>query len=56
MVMVAHHLNPQIPNDLAFAESRVRPGTIAAEDVLQDLGACRSCRLTRRRWGGSGRW
>ncbi len=39
MVMVAHHLNPQVPNDLAFAESRVRPGTIAAEDVLQDIGA-----------------
>ncbi|HEX5504953.1 MAG TPA: urease subunit alpha [Thermomicrobiales bacterium] len=39
MVMVAHHLNPRVPNDLAFAESRVRPGTIAAEDVLQDLGA-----------------
>jgi urease subunit alpha len=39
MVMVAHHLNPQVPNDLAFAESRVRPTTIAAEDVLQDLGA-----------------
>ena len=39
MVMVAHHLNPQVPNDLAFAESRVRTGTIAAEDVLQDMGA-----------------
>jgi urease subunit alpha len=39
MVMVAHHLNPQVPNDLAFAESRVRAATIAAEDVLQDLGA-----------------
>ena len=39
MVMVAHHLNPQVPNDLAFAESRVRPGTIAAEDVLHDIGA-----------------
>ncbi|WP_104165324.1 urease subunit alpha [Cryobacterium sp. N22] len=39
MVMVAHHLNPLVPNDLAFAESRVRAGTIAAEDVLQDLGA-----------------
>ena len=39
MVMVAHHLNPKVPNDLAFAESRVRPATIAAEDVLQDLGA-----------------
>lgn len=39
MVMVAHHLNPKVPNDLAFAESRVRPGTIAAEDVLHDMGA-----------------
>lgn len=39
MVMVAHHLNPQVPNDLAFAESRVRPATIAAEDVLHDMGA-----------------
>lgn len=39
MVMVAHHLNPRVPNDLAFAESRVRAGTIAAEDVLQDMGA-----------------
>ena len=39
MVMVAHHLNPQVPNDLAFAESRVRAGTIAAEDVLHDIGA-----------------
>ncbi|WP_434620387.1 urease subunit alpha [Arthrobacter sp. A5] len=39
MVMVAHHLNPQVPNDLAFAESRIRAGTIAAEDVLQDMGA-----------------
>ncbi|MGN6753652.1 MAG: urease subunit alpha [Intrasporangium sp.] len=39
MVMVAHHLNPQVANDLAFAESRVRAGTIAAEDVLQDMGA-----------------
>ena len=39
MVMAAHHLNPQVPNDLAFAESRVRAGTIAAEDVLQDIGA-----------------
>jgi urease subunit alpha len=39
MTLVAHHLNPQVPNDLAFAESRVRAGTIAAEDVLQDIGA-----------------
>jgi urease subunit alpha len=39
MILVAHHLNPRIPTELAFAESRVRPGTIAAEDILQDIGA-----------------
>lgn len=39
MVMVCHHLNPSVPEDLAFAESRIRPTTIAAEDVLHDLGA-----------------
>ena len=39
MLMVCHHLNPQVPEDLAFAESRIRPSTIAAEDVLHDLGA-----------------
>ncbi|GAA4885413.1 urease subunit alpha [Saccharopolyspora cebuensis] len=39
MVLVCHHLNPAVPEDLAFAESRIRPSTIAAEDVLQDLGA-----------------
>ncbi|MFJ4848203.1 MULTISPECIES: urease subunit alpha [unclassified Streptomyces] len=39
MLMVCHHLNPAVPEDLAFAESRIRPGTIAAEDVLHDLGA-----------------
>ena len=39
MLMVCHHLNPQIPEDYAFAMSRIRPTTIAAEDVLQDLGA-----------------
>src|SRR5207248_8244552 len=33
-----HHLNPQVPEDVAFAESRIRPETIAAEDVLHDLG------------------
>jgi urease subunit alpha len=37
--MVCHHLSPDIPEDLAFAESRIRPETIAAEDVLHDLGA-----------------
>ncbi len=39
MLMVCHHLNPTIPEDLAFAESRIRPSTMAAEDVLHDLGA-----------------
>lgn len=39
MLMVCHHLNPRIPEDLAFAESRIRATTIAAEDVLHDLGA-----------------
>jgi len=39
MLMVCHHLNPQVPEDLAFAESRIRATTIAAEDVLHDMGA-----------------
>ena len=39
MLMVCHHLSPQVPEDLAFAESRIRATTIAAEDVLHDLGA-----------------
>lgn len=39
MLMVCHHLNPKVPEDLAFAESRIRPSTIAAEDWLHDLGA-----------------
>jgi urease subunit alpha len=39
MLMVCHHLNPRIPEDLAFAESRIRGTTIAAEDVLHDMGA-----------------
>jgi urease subunit alpha len=39
MLIVCHHLNPAVPEDLAFAESRIRPSTIAAEDVLHDLGA-----------------
>jgi urease subunit alpha len=39
MLMVCHHLKPSIPEDLAFAESRIRPSTMAAEDVLHDLGA-----------------
>ena len=38
MLMVCHHLNPQVPEDVAFADSRIRPETIAAEDILHDLG------------------
>ncbi len=38
MLMVCHHLNPNIPEDVAFADSRIRPETIAAEDVLHDMG------------------
>ena len=38
MLMVCHHLNPSVPEDVAFAESRIRPETIAAEDILHDLG------------------
>lgn len=39
MLMVCHHLSPRVPEDLAFAESRIRATTIAAEDILHDLGA-----------------
>jgi urease subunit alpha len=39
MLMVCHHLNPAVPEDLAFAESRIRGTTIAAEDILHDMGA-----------------
>jgi urease subunit alpha len=39
MLMVCHHLNPSVPEDLAFAESRIRPSTIASEDLLHDIGA-----------------
>src|SRR3954451_5312464 len=38
MTMMCHHLNPAIPEDVAFAESRIRAQTIAAEDVLHDIG------------------
>ena len=38
MLMVCHHLNPSVPEDLAFADSRIRKETIAAEDILQDMG------------------
>ncbi|AEV75316.1 urease, alpha subunit [Mycolicibacterium rhodesiae NBB3] len=39
MLMVCHHLNPAVPEDLSFAESRIRPSTMAAEDLLHDIGA-----------------
>lgn len=39
MIMVCHHLDPDLPEDVAFAKSRIRFGTLAAEDVLHDLGA-----------------
>ena len=39
MLMVCHHLNPKVAEDIAFAESRIRPSTIAAEDWLHDMGA-----------------
>ncbi len=39
MLMVCHHLDPKVPEDLAFADSRIREQTIAAEDILQDMGA-----------------
>ncbi|HWL42640.1 MAG TPA: urease subunit alpha [Ilumatobacter sp.] len=39
MLIVCHHLNPAVAEDLSFAESRIRPSTIAAEDILHDLGA-----------------
>ena len=38
MLMVCHHLNKNVPEDVAFADSRIRPETIAAEDILQDMG------------------
>jgi urease alpha subunit len=39
MLMVCHHLDRSIPEDLAFAESRIRAETVAAEDMLHDIGA-----------------
>ncbi len=38
MLMVCHHLDPSVPEDVAFADSRIRPETIAAEDILHDMG------------------
>ncbi|CAM5427349.1 Urease subunit alpha OS=Streptomyces glaucescens OX=1907 GN=ureC2 PE=3 SV=1 [Streptomyces glaucescens] len=56
MLMVCHHLNPAVPEDLAFAESRIRPSTIGAEDILHDLVGRRSSPPTRRPWAASARW
>ena len=53
MLMVCHHLDPSIPEDLAFAESRIRKETIAAEDILHDLGALSMMSSTARRWAVS---
>jgi urease subunit alpha len=39
MIMICHHLDPKLPEDVAFAQSRIRYGTLAAEDVLHDMGA-----------------
>lgn len=39
MLMVCHHLNPKVPEDVAFADSRIRAQTIEAEDLLHDMGA-----------------
>lgn len=39
MIMVCHHLDPHLPEDVAFAKSRIRYGTLAAEDILHDIGA-----------------
>ena len=47
MLIVCHHLNPRVPEDLAFAESRIRASTIAAEDLLHDLGRDLDHRLGR---------
>ena len=38
MLMVCHHLDPKVPEDIAFADSRIRKQTIAAEDILHDMG------------------
>ncbi len=54
MLMVCHHLDPGLPEDVAFAESRIRGETIAAEDILHDLGAIRHDGVRiRRQWVAS---
>ena len=53
MLMVCHHLNPAVPEDLAFAESRIRATTIAAEDICTTWARSRSPLPTPRPWAGS---
>ena len=53
MLMVCHHLDPRIPEDVAFADSRIRAETIAAEDILHDMGAFSIMSSIRRRWAES---
>ena len=53
MLMVCHHLDSKIPEDVAFAESRIRPETIAAEDLLHDLGAFSMMSSDSRPWAAS---
>ena len=55
MLMVCHHLDAIIPEDVAFAESRIRSETIAAEDILHDLGALSIISSTARPWAASAR-
>ena len=55
MLMVCHHLDPAIPEDVAFADSRIRKETIAAEDILHDLGAFSIISPTPRPWAASAR-
>ena len=53
MVMVAHNLNPSVPEDIAFADSRIRAESIAAEDVLQDMGVFSITSSMHKRWDES---
>jgi urease subunit alpha len=55
MLMVCHHLNPSVPEDLAFAESRIRPSTITAENLLHDIGAISMIGSDAQAWAASAR-
>ena len=50
MIMVCHNLNPNVPSDVSFAESRVRAETVAAENVLHDMASSPCSPVTRRLW------